>query len=596
MGAKAQPQPVASRCFVQVQEEEDMQASGWCSGPRVGGVVASLSLAAAACGQQFQDQTLAPFHRFPAQTEYTSQSTIGDLDGDGDLDLAFANGQGFGCPVTAQKLRLYMNNGAGFFTDETDLRTGGLTFRGRGVELGDIERDGDLDIIVAQDCSQIPALLVNDGGGFFTNQTAARLPALALSSSRGQFGDLDNDGDLDLYFCNGGTSRFGTGPNKVYLNDGSGVFTDATAAAHPGGASVAQPMDVTLGDIDGDFDLDVRVGSRGGGGKLYRNEGHGVFSDISAGVPADFSTYSYDFGDINGDGDLDLLGANSGPSNSELLLGNDGTGAYAALSFPALGVDDNDSKFLDFDNDGDLDLIIASLGSTERVYTNDGTGGFTLTSGMITAVADASLDVDVADLTGDGRLDVVTSQGESGSFQNRIFINATGPVDTRAPKVIRTEPHADTSDTTGPYVVRAVVYDDVTSDRGFLDRGVSLVYTVTPAGPSPLTVAMDWSGNALWRGVIPGTGPCGGVIEYHIEARDFAGNLGTGPTESFIVAGVPLPGDINGDCRVDVTDLLALLSAWGRCGAGPITCAADLNRDGLVDVTDLLLMLANWSR
>ena len=98
---------------------------------------------------------------------------------------------------------------------------------------------------------------------------------------------------------------------------------------------------------------------------LYRNDGTGVFSLVTT-IPGDSSCYSYDFGDIDGDGDLDLLGANGGSGNTEILLKNDGTGVFTNVSgqiSPNPNQDDNDSKFFDWDNDGDLDLLIARLGS-----------------------------------------------------------------------------------------------------------------------------------------------------------------------------------------------------------------------------------------
>src|SRR5262249_2140074 len=153
--------------------------------------------------------------------------------------------------------------------------------------------------------------------------------------------------------------------------------------------------------------------------------------------------YSYDFGDMDGDGDLDLLGINAGSSSTELLLKNGGTGTYTNASTQLLSnpfTDDNDSKFFDYDNDGDLDIVIPSLGSSERIYNNNGSGTFSNVAGAITAISDSSLDVKVGDLNNDGRLDIVTAQGESGSpFINRIYMNVTGPVDTVAPKIIRTE-------------------------------------------------------------------------------------------------------------------------------------------------------------
>ncbi len=158
--------------------------------------------------------------------------------------------------------------------------------------------------------------------------------------------------------------------------------------------TVGQPMDCIFADIDGDLDVDLRIGSRGAGSKLYRNNGAGVFSDISANCPADGSCYSYDFGDINNDGDLDLLGANAGASNAELLLSNNGSGVFTNVSAnisPNPTTDDNDSRFFDYDNDGDMDLVIASLGATERIYNNNGAGVFTQVASIITSISDSSL-------------------------------------------------------------------------------------------------------------------------------------------------------------------------------------------------------------
>src|SRR5262245_33719626 len=113
-----------------------------------------LFAAGAANAQMLQDQTATRFPQ-PNLLEYTSQLTIGDIDGDTDLDIIFANGSGFNCPVTAQVLRVFINNGSGVFTDESVARTGGLAFKARGVELGDCDGDGDLDIIVANDCASL---------------------------------------------------------------------------------------------------------------------------------------------------------------------------------------------------------------------------------------------------------------------------------------------------------------------------------------------------------------------------------------------------------------------------------------------------------
>ena len=558
-------------------------------------VLASAAIASAAAAQQFQQQTTA---RFPTQTEYTNQATFGDLDSDGDLDIVFANGQGYTSLGALLKPRIYVNDGTGVFADQTDARAPGITGCFRGVELGDCDADGDLDVVLAQDFFRKPVLLINDGAGFFSDGSS-RLPNQNLSSARAQFGDADGDGDLDLAFCHSGTtSRFGTnGAPKLYLNDGAGNFVDGTAGRFPS-ANIADQQDILFFDMDRDLDLDLHVASRAttnGGSQIWRNDGTGVFARVT-GVPQDYSTYSYDAGDCDGDGDLDLLGANADTSNKEMLLRNyagDGS-IWQKISQniqPNPSVDDNDSKFLDLDSDGDLDLIVAVLGGTrERVYVNSGDCLFVENTSLISAQADSSLDVKVGDLTGDGRLDVVTAQGESGNFQNRIYVNVTGPVDARAPRVTALE-EVVPGGSLGPFRVRALVLDDMTSDRGFFAREMELHYALD--GGAPEVVPMRWVGNSLWRGEIPVLPPCTEVA-YRVVAQDWAGNSGESATKTFATTFPPggacgPAADLDGDGVVGGSDLSILLAAWGTKGG-----AADLDQDGWVGGSDLSILLASW--
>ena len=558
-------------------------------------IVIAAVTAAPALAQQFVDETATRFPN-PNPTDYTNQLTIGDIDNDGDLDIIFANGGGFSSPTAPQPQRIYINDGNGVFTDESGLRIDSLVARCRGVELGDIDNDGDLDIIFAQDFNAQPLLYVNTGNGFFIKATTTQLPQMTLSSSRAQFGDIDNDGDLDIYITSGTTTRFTCGQYRIWVNDGDGFYTDETATRHPIG-NVCNNTDCIFGDIDNDFDLDIRTASTGtNNSRLYRNDGAGVFT-LDATVPADSSCYSYDFGDIDGDGDLDLLGVNGGPGSTELLLTNDGNGNFTNASSqisPNLSQDDNDSKFFDYDNDGDLDLLIGRLGSGgEKIYNNDGAGNFTQVTGLITIISDSTLDIMVADLDNDGDLDIVTAQGESGNFANRIYINTTGPADTHAPRIIRTEQLARTDDTVGPYVVRALILDDMTSDRNFFDKGITLNYSV---GGGPVQqLPMRHSGGQVYRGALPGL-PGGGVVSYFVTATDWADNTGTGNTLMFEITGGLIPGDLDEDGIVGIADFLLLLGLWGDCPEPCLpACVGDIDEDCTVGITDFLILLGNWS-
>jgi hypothetical protein len=525
-----------------------------------GALLLGLLPGTAALAQQFVEQTTTRFPS-PNPAEWTNQVTFGDIDGDGDLDILFANGGNFSSPGTPQLLRVYINNGSGFFADETMARTGGLTGLHRGVELGDCDLDGDLDVVGAQDFNLLPTLLINNGSGVFTSEAGTRLPALTLASSRGQFGDVDNDGDLDLFFTSGTTSRFTCGQYRLYRNDGTCHYTDITTTHFPLG-TVCNNMDAIFGDIDGDFDIDIRTASTGtNNSRMYRNDGSGVYT-VDNTVPADDTCYSYDFGDIDGDGDLDLLGANGGPGNTDNLMANDGSGTYTSINAnlsPNPNEDDNDSKFFDYDNDGDLDLIIARLGGGEKLYRNtNGLGMFALTTGVFQQVADSSLDVKVGDLTGDGAYDVVTAQGESGNFQNRIYVN-NGPADTLPPRVIDTEQVVDAT-SAGPYIVRAAILDHVTSDRNFFDEGITLNYSVN-AGPDQ-AVPMRHSGGQIYRGAIPGQ-PSGSTVEYWVTARDFNLNLGIGSTLSFLIPDCSGVSDCSGHGTCVANGVCDCEIGWG---------------------------------
>jgi hypothetical protein len=235
--------------------------------------------------------------------------------------------------------------------------------------------------------------------------------------------------------------------------------------------------------------------------------------------------------------------------------------------------------------------VIGSLGSRDRIYLNNGSGSFTETTALMAAVSDSTIDIKVADFDNDGRFDIVTAQGESGSFQNRIFMNVTGPVDTRAPRVVTLE-QVSVGREPVDHVVRANIWDDMTSDRGFHDRGVTLRWSVD--GEAEQSTPMAWNGNNQWRGVIP-AGPASAQVRYWVTARDWSNNVGTSAEKFFTEPGPPPPppvtGDLNGDRVVNGADLGIMLAEWEGGASSP----ADLNGDGRVDGLDLGVLLANWT-
>ncbi len=273
------------------------------------------------------------------------------------------------------------------------------------IAAGDIDGDGDVDLVIANDLSG-NVVLVNDGNGNFTNGTAGRLvtpPARATYEA--DLVDIDGDGDLDLLMVNDDYL-----PNFVYRNNGAGVFTDVSATALPANADYS--TDQVVGDFDGDGDIDWFVGNAQGPGtsKLYLNNGAGVFVDATVGrLPGTCFADRRSFAaDLDGDGDLDLV-LNTGGNylwGPPTVLRNNGSATFTLVP---LGLGTGLCHAADVDGDGRIDLIDLD-GS--RVLRN--LGNFTFAAPVPIAGATAGTFV-ALDQDADGRIDLV---GPAGLFRN----------------------------------------------------------------------------------------------------------------------------------------------------------------------------------
>jgi len=217
-----------------------------------------------------------------------------DIDGDGDNDLFFTNYD--------KTNMLYINNGRGEFTDATE--EAGLTTDGDSggfqCEFGDIDNDGDLDLYVANSVDR-NYLYINDGTGKFTERAQQRGCQGEEGISAGtRMGDFNGDGYLDIWAA-------ALAPNHLYMNDGTGHFTDNTEAAGLGDVGTLT-IGSNIADVDGDGDLDLIQGRMAFATTLFQNDGNGVFTDITSesGIGFRLFTHGIAFGDIDGDGDLDL--------------------------------------------------------------------------------------------------------------------------------------------------------------------------------------------------------------------------------------------------------------------------------------------------
>ena len=322
------------------------------------------------------------------------------------------------------------------------------------VDLADIDGDGDLDLFAVDGSGSAAPfpnrLLINDGTGVFSDQSATRLPpGPPANSTEVDFADIDGDGDLDAVVSN-------LGGNQLLLNDGTGHFSDASdrmpQAAPPGPPGFAVPFppffvevsaEAIFVDVDGDGDPDVLIsnenpfpfGPPGDSNRLLINDGTGHFSESFGRIPfAIDQTSGYVAGDIDGDGDLDLVQANIG---ANLVLINNGAGFFSDESsarIPANNASTRKVVFGDVDGDHDLDLFVAnSRNEQNRLLLNDGSGYFVDATDKLPVRQDTTTDIDLVDLDGDGDLDAyVTNVGDfvgGHGFlgdQNIVLINDGG--------------------------------------------------------------------------------------------------------------------------------------------------------------------------
>jgi len=332
---------------------------------------------------------------------------VGDLDGDGDLD-------GFGAfPVGYREIGAFFNNGTGDFTAGPIERT--PTGRPQEVALGDLDGDSDLDVFIA--CEKGGDLVYfNDGSGVFTDSGASYAGG---NSYDVELADLDADGDLDAFVGINGA-------NRVWLNDGTGQFIDSGQRL---GTSTTWAID--LGDGDGDGDLDAFVANKWNWGpkqpnRVWLNDGDGNFTDSGQRLGLS-SSVDLGLGDLDGDGDLDAFVRNNdwkdNGDNPDRVYFNQGDGTFVDSGQRHSESDRNWGLTLgDIDGDGDLDAFTVSDNAGNYPYINQGgsqggtEGDFVRGPAATGRYARHGKDVSRADLDGDGDLDAfVAGQGGHGT-------------------------------------------------------------------------------------------------------------------------------------------------------------------------------------
>ena len=291
-----------------------------------------------------------------------TEAMFGDIDGDSDEDILFSYSGG------GRSLKLLLNNGSGAFTDAPDSMLPLVYGEVEAMDLGDADGDGDLDIILARSDAR-DALLINGAGGVFTENSQFNLPGIIDASSDIAFSDIDKDGDLDIITANNDITGSSSLRNRVYVNDGTGLFADETEAPRlPEVTEYTEALAAVDINRDGFVDL---ITANQNQNSVFLNNGtndKGVFTDVTTDlgrIPTnDFASNDVAFGDMDGDGDPDVLFV--GETEASLLF-SDGAGYFsedASLKLPGYEsspapVGGKSAELADIDGDGDLDIIMA---------------------------------------------------------------------------------------------------------------------------------------------------------------------------------------------------------------------------------------------
>jgi hypothetical protein len=339
--------------------------------------------------------------------ETTANASIGDLDGDGDLDIVLAKGRHW--PLRDLVL---LNNGRGGFDERHPL--GSVADRSYTAALADLDGDGDLDMVIGNDRPDAKLVYFNDGKAHF--EVAGTFGRPEWSTRNVTVADLNGDKRPDIIVANrGGPDNLSE--NNICFNDGHGRFPTCRMLSRESASTIA------AGDIDGNGTIDLIVPHRDRGQSyLFLNDGTGQFAEKRPIGPPDAATRAVALGDLTGSGLPDLI------MGDELRGGvsvypNLGNGKFAdGVSASAEGDKVFAIAVADLNKDGRLDIVLGNDSTPSIVLMNRGDGrSFASTrygdgDGSVYGLA-------IADLTGDGCPDIVAARSGARSI---LYVNSCG--------------------------------------------------------------------------------------------------------------------------------------------------------------------------
>jgi PGF-pre-PGF domain-containing protein len=304
-----------------------------------------------------------------------------DIDNDGDLDLALTGCNSGGeyvtlCNEGGFKTFIYINNGTTFIENQTWQQNLSKVWRSS-IAFGDIDNDGDLDMVLTgqTNTNRISKIYINNGTTLVENSTW-QSNLTGVDSSSVALGDIDNDGDLDLILS--GRDYSYNKITKVYINNGTSLLENSTWEYY---LENVIDSSLVLGDYDNDGDLDLSLTGCCDIHRIYRNNGttfieiHREIDDL-AGVFAG----SQSFGDYNNDGYLDLI-TNGREEYTTLYaynsFNNNFTNYWQNPESQLMDLMYSSTLLIDLENDGDLDFIETGWGGDgggwlqAKVYINN---------------------------------------------------------------------------------------------------------------------------------------------------------------------------------------------------------------------------------
>ncbi|UYZ59808.1 FG-GAP-like repeat-containing protein [Hymenobacter latericus] len=342
------------------------------------------------------------------------QVVMGDVDNDGDIDLVTSND--LADANSNHTISVRLNNGSGAFSGGGEYAMARPDAGVLNLDMGDVDNDGDLDLVGYTYGANVRQMVtcLNDGRGKFTRSELG-FPQVGRFVNAVTLGDIDGDGDLDMVASNSFPPQF-----DVCKNNGNGVFTTTATLFLTQGAGIA-----SLADVDNDGDLDFLSPTWGTGTvSVLPNDGSGTFSNearYSVGAGPTIAKTA----DVDRDGDLDLISANT---NSLSVRLNNGRGVFGNGSDVAINPGAHKMEPADVDADGDLDLVLVNQETSQlSVLRNNGSGNFQATE--YGRVGSFPTSMAVVDMDGDNDLDVLTANNGASSLSLRMNLGAPLPVE-----------------------------------------------------------------------------------------------------------------------------------------------------------------------